>query len=409
MIDQILCSMVQQLLTRGRDLMLYLLLGAQLCFIVSSAMSMERDIALPLLELEDIGVILKIFEEKRGLTLEKLTEIFSQFFSPHDEYLHQFNGAKQRKMETLTPDTWINQEPRFRIATIEAFTEVLNTITPNNVTLKRAYDQFLPLLTNDELHKLLVLAIRDQRNSLAERLVNRNVIRLGNYAFEPFTETIRQGNNRLLRIMLNQLDFEEKRQAMMGGDGLLLHLAVYHERVETVRYLLELLGEMEHFWKTHDAGRYPTMPTYHKSYFLNELWSPGDEPGKSPLHFAAERGLVDVIELLIQHGARLTVADTEGLRPIHYAILHNKFSAGISLARFQLLMETDPREMAPNFEAIISVLHSEAQNMRAIMAARQLRGDDSPRERPRRHDDEGESNSSDDDMQSHIDYLREHE
>jgi len=44
-----------------------------------------------------------------------------------------------------------------------------------------------------------------------------------------------------------------------------------------------------------------------------------DKVGETPLHYAAERGHLDVVKLLLEHGADPNVQDNDGWTPLHYA------------------------------------------------------------------------------------------
>jgi Ankyrin repeats (many copies) len=59
-----------------------------------------------------------------------------------------------------------------------------------------------------------------------------------------------------------------------------------------------------------------------------------DEEGKTPLHFAADRGLLDMTKLLISHGADLNAMDSEGQTPLMLATLCEHEVSGQSLLFF---------------------------------------------------------------------------
>ena len=44
-----------------------------------------------------------------------------------------------------------------------------------------------------------------------------------------------------------------------------------------------------------------------------------DNDGWTPLHYAAYRGRVDVVKILLEHGANPRIADNEGHIPLDYA------------------------------------------------------------------------------------------
>ncbi|KZC07232.1 PREDICTED: acyl-CoA-binding domain-containing protein 6-like [Dufourea novaeangliae] len=51
----------------------------------------------------------------------------------------------------------------------------------------------------------------------------------------------------------------------------------------------------------------------------SKLVSVMDTEGLLPIHWAADRGHVGIIELLIKHGANVNSQDTDGQTPLHYA------------------------------------------------------------------------------------------
>ena len=46
-----------------------------------------------------------------------------------------------------------------------------------------------------------------------------------------------------------------------------------------------------------------------------------DDQGMSPLHYAADRGLIEVCQLLIDNGAEIDALDLEGQSPLDFAIV----------------------------------------------------------------------------------------
>lgn len=60
---------------------------------------------------------------------------------------------------------------------------------------------------------------------------------------------------------------------------------------------------------------------------LNQLQLPGaevnqkDSQGCTALHWAADKGHLDIIKALIQHGADIQAKDTDGMTPEEYASL----------------------------------------------------------------------------------------
>lgn len=55
--------------------------------------------------------------------------------------------------------------------------------------------------------------------------------------------------------------------------------------------------------------------------------------GRTPLHFAAENGLTDVIDMLVEAGAYPNICDDEGNTPAHLACLNNHPNAAMALAK----------------------------------------------------------------------------
>ena len=57
-------------------------------------------------------------------------------------------------------------------------------------------------------------------------------------------------------------------------------------------------------------------------------WAPdpnrGDNAGQTPLHCAAERGLTDIVAMLLEKGAKPNMADKSGVLPINLASKHKR-------------------------------------------------------------------------------------
>ena len=58
-----------------------------------------------------------------------------------------------------------------------------------------------------------------------------------------------------------------------------------------------------------------------------------DEEGCTALHFAADRGHVDIIEVLVGRGASVDARDLDGQTPLHYAALCDRRDAYVALVR----------------------------------------------------------------------------
>lgn len=58
-----------------------------------------------------------------------------------------------------------------------------------------------------------------------------------------------------------------------------------------------------------------------------------DEEGCTALHFAADRGHVDIIEVLVGRGASVDAQDLDGQTPLHYAALCDRREAYVALVR----------------------------------------------------------------------------
>ena len=64
--------------------------------------------------------------------------------------------------------------------------------------------------------------------------------------------------------------------------------------------------------------------TCHKVLLQNGANVDGDMWSMSNLHFAAEDGYINIVELLIQNGANVNFLDEERQTPFHGAVLHNR-------------------------------------------------------------------------------------
>ena len=60
--------------------------------------------------------------------------------------------------------------------------------------------------------------------------------------------------------------------------------------------------------------------------------------GMSLLHWACDRGHLDITQLLIRHKANINIVDHDGQTPLHYACACGHFE----IARFLLASRADP-------------------------------------------------------------------
>lgn len=66
-----------------------------------------------------------------------------------------------------------------------------------------------------------------------------------------------------------------------------------------------------------------------------EMGSPDGLPGRcSPLHLAAHRGDVSLVQLLVQHGGSVDKRDSTGRTPLHYAARKNNVLAARKLIKY---------------------------------------------------------------------------
>lgn len=62
-----------------------------------------------------------------------------------------------------------------------------------------------------------------------------------------------------------------------------------------------------------------------------------DNLSRTPLHYASERGRLDIIKLLFDNGADVNQTDNKGMTAVHFACIHNQHSV---LSLFQELCAT---------------------------------------------------------------------
>ncbi len=72
-----------------------------------------------------------------------------------------------------------------------------------------------------------------------------------------------------------------------------------------------------------------------KDHLLKNLVNVTDIQGKTPLHYASEKGHLSVVNSLIKYGASVNIADKKSKTPLHYSIKDGHF--GIS----EILMRND--------------------------------------------------------------------
>jgi ankyrin repeat protein len=77
--------------------------------------------------------------------------------------------------------------------------------------------------------------------------------------------------------------------------------------------------------------------TDNKTAILQQLLSAGASvqdmcsAGRTALHYAAQWGFTDAVQLLLQAGANVAAVDADGLTPLSYAVLHPRWAAQAGL------------------------------------------------------------------------------
>ncbi len=65
-------------------------------------------------------------------------------------------------------------------------------------------------------------------------------------------------------------------------------------------------------------------PELMKKYILiQENLNIRDKDGKTLLHYAAQKGYLDIVKLLLERGADINAKDIDGKIPLHYAVLYH--------------------------------------------------------------------------------------
>lgn len=81
-----------------------------------------------------------------------------------------------------------------------------------------------------------------------------------------------------------------------------------------------------------------------------------DKAGSTPLHLAAEAGLMKTVNLLLQKGASPSVKNNEGLPPLYYAISHPCYANKVAMTKALTAAGADPRFTGPNKETALHLL-----------------------------------------------------
>jgi len=161
----------------------------------------------------------------------------------------------------------------------------------------------------------------------------------------------RDGNDEVVDLLLNAKADLGARTAL---GWTVLHRAVYNRHTSFVRKLLEAQVDVnvqdEEGWSAlHIAisERYAEIAQVLVAHHANHS-SQLKESRWTPLHLAAQQGMVDVVQWLVNAGASLTQLTDSGMTPLQIAVLHRQEAA------FGLLA---PKSVQNDFQRSVSELN----------------------------------------------------
>lgn len=105
-----------------------------------------------------------------------------------------------------------------------------------------------------------------------------------------------------------------------GADGPLLHAAVWHGKSEKLTLIQYLLSRRVDPNVPNEEGQ----PALHRVMHRGPFWHPGDD---NAVYETRRRAKLDLIHLLLQHGANINQQDRRGYTPLHEAAAKNQEEA----------------------------------------------------------------------------------
>lgn len=170
------------------------------------------------------------------------------------------------------------------------------------------------------------------------------------------SELIKASNVEKLRALLESGEIDVARQNEHGFPP--LHVATLTEKPEIIDLLLEQgadINARDKFQSTplHIAANEGLLATTaHLLKYKPDLELRATD-GYTPFHFTVSRRRHDVMRLLLEHGAEINTLDDEGLTPIFTAIVNFNGSQGdVDMVEFLLSKGADPSITSMNGAAL---------------------------------------------------------
>ena len=158
-----------------------------------------------------------------------------------------------------------------------------------------------------------------------------------NHGYSPLHHACRAGRANVLPPLLARV--KEAYSDRGAAAETLLSEACGHGNAEVVHCLINLMPNIlvnaQGPPAVHEACRYGQCDTLkillEHSFPVDAPQETGDDKGETPLHVASRDGHDSTVEMLIQYGAAVDVANSRGDLPLHLACRHNRVGAAKAL------------------------------------------------------------------------------